>query len=103
MIKAIDAQQIILQSEQASRVQQVDRQHHDEMQKRYLDIQSQEEKKLLQKAVKNPDETEKTMIREDDQRRNNQQQGQAKDETEKKDESMDDETPQEGEHINIRV
>jgi hypothetical protein len=102
MIKAIDAQQVIIQTDQANRIQQVDRQHP-EMQQRYLDIQSQEEKKVLQKAVQNPEEAAKTIIREDEHRRNNQKQGQAREEAGKSEEKRDEEAPQESEHINIKV
>ena len=103
VIKAIDAQQVIIQTEKANRVQQVDRQHP-EMQQRYLDIQAREEKKLLQKAIKHSEEAAHTLIRDEkekEKRREQQRrQGQA---SERFGENEEEDMPEEGGHINIRV
>jgi hypothetical protein len=103
MIKAIDAQQVIIQTEQANRVQQVDR-HHPEMQQRYLDIQAREEKKLLQKAIKSSGEADRAVIRDEEQKqRSPEQQARQEKEPAGSDEDREEEMPQEGGHINIRV
>ncbi|MCK9362270.1 MAG: hypothetical protein M0P74_01515 [Syntrophales bacterium] len=103
MIKAIDAQQVIIQTEKANRVQQVDRQHP-EMQQRYLDIQAREEKKLLQKAIKSSEETERAVIRDEEQKENRrEQQGRQGQASDSFGENEEEDMPQEGGHINIRV
>lgn len=103
MIKAIDAQQVIIQTEQANRVQQVDRQHP-EMHQRYLDIQAREEKKILQKAIKNSEETAQSLIRDEEQKeKRREQQSRQGQEAEGFGGNGEEEMPQEGGHINIRV
>ncbi|MCX5855181.1 MAG: hypothetical protein NTZ24_11565 [Deltaproteobacteria bacterium] len=58
MVRAIDRQESILQSNMTERIQQVQQQHSD-MQQRYFDIQlSQERRKMLQK-VKESEEAER--------------------------------------------
>ena len=57
MVRAIDRQESILQSNMTERIQQVQQQHSD-MQQRYFDIQlSQERRRMLQK-VKESEEAE---------------------------------------------
>jgi len=104
MIKAIDAQQVILQTEQANRVQQTER-HHPEMQQRFLDMEAREEKKILQKAIKSSEETEHALIRDQEQQESHRdQQNRQQKQTEHSDASWEEEEmPPEGGHINIRV
>ncbi len=103
MIKAIDAQQVVIQSEQANRVQQIDRQHPG-MEHGYQAVQVEAEKKVLQKAISNPREAAKTIIRDDEQGRRNPRQGESSNkEAKQTDENTDDAFPEGGEHINIRV
>jgi hypothetical protein len=100
MIKAIDVQQVIIQIEHAGKVQQ----QHPEMQQRYLEIQSQEEKKLMQEKVRNADETRHARIREEERRERRRNDG---DHTEKRMEDLNEEQtkemPQHGGHINIKI
>ena len=79
MVRAVDIQHSILQTNVTERVQQVQQQHPD-LQQRYFDIQlSQERRKMLQK-VKDPEETERTKLGKDE-KRNQQKDQQEKDET----------------------
>jgi hypothetical protein len=103
MIKAIDAQQVIIQTEQANRIQQVDRQHP-EMQQRYLDMQAREEKKLLQKAITHSEGADQAVIRDEEHKKEGrEQQSRRRKESEGSAEDWDEEMPPEGGHINIRV
>jgi hypothetical protein len=103
MIKAIDAQQVIIQTEQANRVQQTQRQHP-EMQQRYLEIQAREEKKILQKAVAKSEDTDRALIRDEGQKeKQHEQQGRHGSEPENSGECQQEEMPPEGGLINIRV
>ena len=61
MLKAIDVQQVVMQMEQAEKVQRVEQQHP-EMQQRYLELQAQEEKRLRQKKVPDAEGASKTLI-----------------------------------------
>jgi hypothetical protein len=79
MVRAIDRQHSVLQTNITERVQQVQQQHPD-LQQRYFDIQlSQERKKMLQK-VKDPEETARAKLREAE-RKKQQKDGQSKDDT----------------------
>lgn len=79
MVRAIDSQHSILQTNITERVQQVQQQHPD-LQQRYFDIQlSQERKKMLQK-VKDPEETDRAKLGKDEKRKQ-QKERQSKDET----------------------
>ena len=71
MIKAIDAQQVIMQIDHAAKVQQ----QHPEVQQRFLHVQTQEERKLMQEKIKNAEETGRARIREDEQREKNRNEG----------------------------
>jgi hypothetical protein len=104
MIKAIDAQQVILQTEQANRVQQTER-RHPEMQQRFLDMEAREERKILQKAIKSSEEADHVLIRDEEQKENHrEQQNRQGKQPEHSDASWEDEEmPPEGGHINIRV
>lgn len=63
MLRAIDIQQVLVQSNSTERVQQT-LQQHPEQQQRYLDIQMKEEKKLSKETVKNADEPDHARIQE---------------------------------------
>jgi hypothetical protein len=63
MVRSLDVQQILLQSNAVERVQQVQQQHPD-VQQRYFAEQLNKEKSLLGERVKNLDETERLVIRE---------------------------------------
>ncbi len=63
MLRAVDLQQVLMQSNSVERVQQVQQQHPD-IQQRYFDAQLSEERKLRQEQVKDTEETERARIRE---------------------------------------
>jgi hypothetical protein len=62
VLRPVDLQQILTQSNSMERVQQTQQQHPD-MQQRYFSVQLSEERKILKEAVKNAEETEKSKIR----------------------------------------
>ena len=62
MVRAIDVQQVILQSSATERVQQPQQQHPD-MQQRYFELQLHEEKKLLKEKIGASDETDQILLR----------------------------------------
>ena len=66
MLKAIDAQQVIIQIDHAARVQQ----QHPEVQQRFIQVQTQEERRLMQERVRNAEETDRARIRGDEKREN---------------------------------
>ena len=103
MLKAIDVQQVIIQLDQTAKVQHV-LQQHPEMQQRYLDIQAREQKKLLKHTVKNAEEARQAAIRDNEKReRQKKADGHSGKGIVSDDEEMEQETPQQGEHINIKV
>lgn len=103
MIKAIDSQQIIIQTEQVNRIQQTER-RHPEMQQHFLEIQAREEKKILQKAVDRSEESDRVLIRDEEHKeKHHEQRGRQEGESESSDEYQEGEEPSEGGHINIRV
>jgi len=55
MLRAIDIQHVLVQSNSMERVQQTQQQHPDQQQ-RYLDIQAKEDKKLSKETVKHAEE-----------------------------------------------
>ncbi|MFB3925553.1 MAG: hypothetical protein ACE14T_05825 [Syntrophales bacterium] len=63
MVRAIDIQQVLIQSNSMERVQQAQQQHPD-LQQRYLDVQLKEEKKLSRESVKDMKETEHARVQE---------------------------------------
>ena len=63
MLRAIDIQHVLVQSNSMERVQQTQQQHPDQQQ-RYLDIQGKEEKKLSKEMVKNTDEPDHARVQE---------------------------------------
>ena len=75
MLRPVDLQQILTQSNSMERVQQAQQQHPD-MQQRYFSVQLSEERKLLKETVKNSEETEKAKIRDEgDKERNKRKTG----------------------------
>jgi hypothetical protein len=70
MLRPVDLQQILTQSNSMERVQQTQQQHPD-MQQRYFSVQLSEERKLLKEAVKNSEETEKAKIRDQEEKERN--------------------------------
>lgn len=105
MVRAIDAQQIIMQLHNVEKVQQIQQQHSD-MQQRYFQLQQAKEDHLLRESVKNTDESEKAVIREKEEREENRK-GKEKRENQKKSEIIvvaeEGESTDEGGHINIKV
>jgi len=63
MLRAVDLQQVLMQSNSVERVQQAQQQQPD-IQQRYFDVQLNEERKLRQEQVKDTEETERARIRE---------------------------------------
>lgn len=63
MVRAIDAQQVILQSSMAEKVQQIQQQNPD-MQQRYFALHLSEQDRLLKEKVKHSGESEKSAIKE---------------------------------------
>ena len=94
-MNGIDIRNVITQLEQAEKVQQL-QQQHPEMQQKYLDIQLKEEKRLLQKKVREADETKKA------QEEKRERERKAADRRRSADDE-DDEGDQQGEHINVKI
>lgn len=67
MVRAIDAQQVILQSNMAEKVQQIQQQNPD-MQQRYFALHLSEQDRLLKEKVKQSEESEKAAIKEKEER-----------------------------------
>jgi len=103
MVRAIDAQQSIIQMHPAEKVQQIQQQHGD-MQQRYFQMQLSEEDRILREKVKQSEEAEKTIIREKEEQKDKRQ---GRDKQNKEDMALvspeDAESPDEGGHINIKV
>lgn len=103
MIKAIDAQQVIMQIEHAAKVQQ----QHPEVQQRYMQVQTLEERKLMQERVRNAEETDKARIRGDEKKEHQRNEGgtpeKGKDDTHRSGQEGPREMNQAEGHINITV
>lgn len=103
MVRAIDAQQSILQTHSTEKVQQIQQQHAD-MQQRYFQLKLSEEDRLTKERVNHSDETQKAAIREKEERERRRksaaQQNQDHHELYTPDDS---ESPEEGGVINIKV
>ena len=67
MLRAVDVQQILLQTTSLERIQQTQQQQSD-LQQRYVAVHSSEEKKTLKEKVKESDETEKGRIQREEER-----------------------------------
>lgn len=103
MVRAIDAQQVILQSSVVEKIQHIQQQNPD-MQQRHFALQLSEQDRLLKEKVNHSDESEKATIKEKQDRERNQK--------EKKDQNKEntdllaakeDESEDEGGHINVKV
>jgi hypothetical protein len=103
MVRAIDAQQSIIQMHPAEKVQQIQQQHGD-MQQRYFQMQLSEEDRILREKVKQSEEAEKTIIREKEEQKDKRQ---GKDKQNKETAELlsaeEAEFADEGGHINIKV
>lgn len=104
MVTAVDAQQVIVQSNTAERVQQIQQQNPD-MQQRYFALQLSEQDRLLKEKVKKSEESEKALIKEKQQREHSRQ---SKDQHSKGNQEPlaageTSEFEDEGGHINIKV
>jgi hypothetical protein len=105
MVRAIDAQQVILQSNMAERVQQIQQQNPD-MQQRYFALQLSEEDRILKEKVKKSDESEKAIIREKEEREGSRKSKSQLNKDNKDQELLaaeEGESADEGGHINIKV
>jgi len=67
MLRAVDVQQVLLQTTSVERIQQTQQQQSD-LQQRYIAMHSIEEKKILKEKVKESDETEKARIQREEER-----------------------------------
>jgi hypothetical protein len=103
MVRAIDAQQSIIQMHPAEKVQQIQQQHGD-MQQRYFQMQLSEEDRILREKIKQSEEAEKTIIREKEEQKDKRQ---GKDKQNKETAGLicaeEAESADEGGHINIKV
>jgi len=106
MLKAIDVQQVIIQMDQTAKVQHV-LQQHPEMQQRYLEIQSREQKKLMKQTVRNAEETRQASIRDNEKREKRKNPVGHSDKGivshHEEIEEIEQEMPQQGENIDIKV
>lgn len=101
MVRAIDAQQSIIQSGMVEKIQQVQQQNPD-VQQRNIALNLSEEGRLLKATVKQSEQTEKAEIRDKEERES----GRQNREQNSKDPAAVNEEGEfegEGEHINIKV
>jgi len=103
MVRAIDAQQVILQSSMMEKIQQIQQQNPD-MQQRYFALQLSEQDRILKEKVNQSDESEKATIKEK-QDREKKQKEKKKQYNENTDllTVEDGESTDEGGHINVKV
>ncbi len=106
MLRAVDVQQVLLQTTSVERIQQTQQQQAD-LQQRYVAVHSSEEKKILKEKVKESDEAEKARLqREEERGRKRRMAREHQKESEKARQSLpEEEADQEGTggRINIRV
>jgi len=109
MLKAIDVQQVVMQVEQAEKVQRAE-QHHPDMQQRYLDLQAKEEHKLRHQKVPDAEEARKALVRDEQERRQEKTRERAKRVGLAHQEGLppvipaeEEQEAQQGGHINIKV
>lgn len=102
MLRSLDVQQVLLQSNAVERVQQVQQQQTD-VQQKHFEAQLAEEKRELREKVKDLEEAERLMIREkEEQKKRNENRGKRKQEG--TDDAADDLSADEpGGKIDIRV
>lgn len=106
MLRAVDVQQILLQTTSVERIQQTQQQQSD-LQQRYVAVHTSEEKKLLKEKVKESDETEKSRIQREEDRERKRKSARDSQQADEKPHLPpgEDESPEEGHggRINIRV
>jgi hypothetical protein len=68
MLRAVDVQQVLLQSSSVERVQQTQQQQSD-MQQRYFEVQTGEEKKISKEKIKHSEEAEHAEIKKEEEKR----------------------------------
>ena len=106
MLRAVDVQQLLMQTTSVERLQQAQQQQSD-LQQRYVALHASEEKELLKEKVKESDETEKARIQreEERERKRNMARDHRKAEQKQLLTPEEDEPPEEGHggKINIRV
>jgi hypothetical protein len=106
MVRAIDAQQVILQTSMAEKIQQIQQQNPD-MQQRYFALQLSEEDRVLREKVKQSDESEKAIIREKEEHEGGKKWKDQHNKDNKADQELlvaeEGESSDEGGHINIKV
>ncbi len=103
MVRPLDVQQIILQSNPVEKIQQA-QQKHPEMQQRQFDLELAEEKKLQQERTRQLHESEQARIRREEQRR-----GRREDDLKGRQEPEtllapeDEDAPEQGARIDVKV
>lgn len=106
MVRAIDAQQVIIQSPSAERVQQIQQQNPD-LQQRYFVLQQAEHDRIMKESVKQSDESEKTAIKEKEERKDGHKGKDGRHHNEPPELLVEEEsagtTDDEGGHIHIKV
>jgi hypothetical protein len=104
MVRAVDMQQVLLQSHTSEKVQQTLQQHPDRQQ-RYFELHLQEEKKLLKEKIKDSEEVERVAIRERREREGHRdaREDDAEGKSRTEPPAAAAEEDEEGRHINIRV
>ena len=106
MLRAVDVQQVLMQTTSVERLQQTQQQQSD-LQQRYVAVHTSEEKKLLKEKVKESDETEKVWIQREEERERKRKMARDHQKAEQKQRlnPEEDEPPEEGHggKINIRV
>jgi len=106
MLRAVDVQQVLMQTTSVERLQQTQQQQSD-LQQRYVAVHTSEEKKLLKLNVKESDETEKVWIQREEERERKRKMARDHQKAEQKQQLIpeEDEPPEEGHggRINIRV
>lgn len=102
MVRAIDAQQVIMQSNMVEKVQQIQQQNPD-MQQRYFALHLSEEDRLLREKVKQSEESEKAEIKEKKERESGGRKSKEQHLQEAHTVVEESEFEGEGEHINIKV
>ncbi len=103
MVRAIDAQQSIIQMHPAEKVQQIQQQHGD-MQQRYFQMELSEQDRIFREKIKQSEESEKALIKEKEEQKNKRQ---GKDKQNRETAGLllaeEAESDDQGGHINIKV
>lgn len=68
MLRAVDVQQVLLQSSSVERVQQTQQQQSD-MQQRYFEVQTGEEKKISKEKIRHSEEAERAEIKREEEKK----------------------------------